>query len=72
MSRHTIGATEFRTRCLELLDRGAATGNPIVITKRGKPVARLVPVARRPGSIAGALRGLALDLPTGEWSFVPY
>ena len=54
-----IGATEFKARCLELMDRVAATGNPVVITKRGRPIARLVPVQQRPRSIVGALKGQA-------------
>ncbi len=54
-----IGATEFKARCLELMDQVAATGNPVVITKRGKPVVRLVPVQERPRSIVGALKGHA-------------
>ena len=37
-------ATEFRAKCLGLLDWVAKTGETIVITKRGKPIARLVPV----------------------------
>lgn len=37
----TIGATEFKARCLQLLDEVDAEG--ITITKHGKPVARLVP-----------------------------
>lgn len=53
----TVGATEFKARCLELMDRVATTGNPVVITKRGKPVARLVPARRRPRSVVGALKG---------------
>lgn len=58
----TIGATQFKARCLELMDQVAATGNPVVITKRGRPVARLVPVDRRPRSIVGALKGRAVIL----------
>jgi prevent-host-death family protein len=37
----TIGATEFKAKCLQLLDEVDAEG--ITITKHGKPVARLVP-----------------------------
>jgi len=37
-----IAATEFKAKCLELLDRVHRTGEELVITKRGKPVARLV------------------------------
>ena len=39
----TIHANDFEARCLEILDEVAATGEPVVILKRGKPVARLVP-----------------------------
>lgn len=40
----TVPAGEFKARCLALLDRVAETGEELVVTKRGKPVARLVPV----------------------------
>ena len=52
-----VNATEFKARCLELMDRVASTGNPLVITKRGRAIARLVAVGSRPRSILGALRG---------------
>jgi prevent-host-death family protein len=42
-----IPAGEFKARCLSLLDRVAATGEPLVVTKRGKPVAKVVPVEAR-------------------------
>lgn len=42
MSERTITATQFKARCLALLDEVAATGAPLVITKHGRPVARLV------------------------------
>lgn len=38
-----IPATEFKAKCLELMDRVAERRETYVITKRGKPVARLVP-----------------------------
>ena len=41
----TIGAAQFKARCLELLDSVARTGADLVITKRGKPIARLAPLA---------------------------
>lgn len=37
-------ATEFRAKCLGLFDWVARTGGTIVITKRGKPMARVVPI----------------------------
>jgi len=43
-----VPATEFKAKCLELMDRVAERREIFVITKRGKPVAKLVPVARKP------------------------
>jgi prevent-host-death family protein len=53
----TMSATEFRAKCLGLIDEVAESGREIVITKRGKPVARLVPYRRRPKSLFGMERG---------------
>ncbi len=39
----TIPAGEFKAKCLKLIDEVAETGEEIVVTKRGKIVARLVP-----------------------------
>jgi prevent-host-death family protein len=38
-----ISAAKFKTNCLRLMDEVAQRRTPIVITKRGKPVAKLVP-----------------------------
>jgi prevent-host-death family protein len=38
-----INASEFKAKCLAILDEVAKTGQPITILKRGKPVAQLVP-----------------------------
>ena len=52
-----IPATEFKARCLELMDRVAERREIFVITKRGREVAKLVPVERKPKeSIFGCLR----------------
>ena len=40
----TIQAGDFKQRCLAILDQVAAEHRSVVITKRGKPVARLVPL----------------------------
>lgn len=42
MTRH-IKASEFKAKCLGLMDEVARTGQSVVITKNGKPVAELVP-----------------------------
>ena len=58
MKPEQIGAGDFKARCLKLLDEVAASGSALIITKRGKPVARLVPVASRKrlfGAMAGSV-----------------
>ena len=50
----TISASTFKARCLALLDEVASTGEEIVITKRGRPVARVVP-AVEPASLRGSV-----------------
>jgi prevent-host-death family protein len=53
-----IGASEFKAKCLAILDDVAETGEPIVILKRGKPVAELVrPLPREATSPQAALVG---------------
>ncbi len=51
----TIAAAKFKEQCLAILDEVDAEG--IVITKRGKPVARLVRVESDCRNLIGALRG---------------
>ena len=50
----TIGAAKFKEQCLALLDKLAPEG--LIITKHGKPVARVIPYPRQPGSLIGILR----------------
>lgn len=51
----TITATEFKAKCLQLLDEVQRSGQDLVISKRGKPVARVV--AEKPSMPWLALRG---------------
>ena len=53
----TIKASEFKAKCLKIMDEVAASGQSVVITKHGVPVAELVPAKRRPESIVGAMKG---------------
>jgi prevent-host-death family protein len=55
MSRH-IKASEFKAKCLALMDEVARTGSAIIITKNGKPVAELVPHHPRRQSAFGILK----------------
>jgi prevent-host-death family protein len=50
-----VPAAQFKAQCLSLLDRVGPEG--IVITKHGKPVAKLVPVATDSATLIGSLKG---------------
>ena len=52
----SVPAGEFKAECLRLLDNVALSRQPLIITKRGKPVAKLVPIAQPP-LLFGALSG---------------
>jgi prevent-host-death family protein len=56
----TIPATRFKAECLQLLDDVAKSGETIVVTKRGKPVARLLPL-EPPESLEGSVTFLVDD-----------
>lgn len=53
----TIKASEFKARCLKLMDEIAASGEEIVITKHGRPVSRLVPYREKPETLFGIDHG---------------
>jgi prevent-host-death family protein len=56
----SVAAGEFKAKCLELLDRVARDGDAIVVTKRGRPVAKVVPVEPRvQRSLRGSVRYLS-------------
>jgi prevent-host-death family protein len=56
----TIPAGLFKAKCLKLLDEVAETREPIVITKFGKPVAKLLPMEAEREQLRGAMRGTVL------------
>jgi prevent-host-death family protein len=60
----TMAAGEFKAKCLAVMDEVNSTGEPVLVTKRGKPVARILPSHERelkesPEAIFGSLRGMA-------------
>ena len=66
-----VPAGEFKATCLKLMEEVRQGRGPIVITKRGKPVAKLVPVEERPHDIFGCMEGTVTILgdivePIGE------
>lgn len=69
MSERSVNASTFKAECLGLLDHVAATGQPLVITKRGKPIARVVPVevpAPLHGSVTYRVDEIELIAPLSE------
>ena len=54
--RH-VAAADFKANCLRLMDEVAQQRRPIVITKRGKPVAKLVPMEREHIDLFGRMAG---------------
>lgn len=50
---HKIKASEFKVKCLKLIDEVANTGGELVITKNNRPVARLVPYRSKPPTLFG-------------------
>ena len=53
----TMKASEFKAKCLGLMDEVAESGTEIVITKNGKPVAKLTAFHERPKTLFGSGRG---------------
>ena len=53
-----IAAGEFKARCLTLMEDVRSTRQPLVITKRGKPVAKLVPADDDKDDFIGRLEGV--------------
>lgn len=57
-----VGAAEFKARCLELIDRVSEARAEYVVTKHGRPVARLVPVSPTTGATPfGTMNGTVLQ-----------
>jgi prevent-host-death family protein len=54
MSARTVSASQFKAKCLAMLDEVAATGEELVVTKHGRAVAR-VSAAAQPQSLRGSV-----------------
>ena len=54
----TIKASEFKAKCLKLMDEVAESGEEIVITKHGRPVSKLAPYREKPKAPFGRHRGI--------------
>ena len=78
MSERTIPAGAFRDQCLRLMDEINETGEPVVVTKHGKPVVVVAPAPRPAIGFVGLMTGVTrilddLDapaIPPAEWNIV--
>lgn len=50
-----VAAAEFKAKCLAIFDAVEHKGRSFVVTKRGRPVARVVPLPRGPSFLRGSL-----------------
>jgi prevent-host-death family protein len=57
MKTKTMPAGQFKVHCLKVMDEVQSKRQAVLITKRGKPVAKLVPVKRTKDDIFGFLKG---------------
>jgi prevent-host-death family protein len=48
VKRQTVSVTEFKSKCLSLLDGVGKNGGTIIVTKRGRPLAKVVPAPAEP------------------------
>jgi prevent-host-death family protein len=78
MVMKTMPAAKFKAHCLKLMDEVRATRQPVLITKKGRPVAKLVPAEGRPEDIFGCMRDeveivgdiLAPVVPAEDWELL--
>ena len=64
--RDSYGSAEFKARCLELVDQVKESHTEVVVTRHGRPVARLVPYdLAEPASLIGSMANtvIAFDQP---------
>jgi prevent-host-death family protein len=59
MREITVSVSEFRAKCLRLIDAVETKGDRIVITKRGRPIARIEPVEPLKPRLRGTWEGKA-------------
>jgi prevent-host-death family protein len=50
-------ASAFKARCLRVMDHVKATGEPVVVTKRGAPVVKVIPVESKEQDLFGFMAG---------------
>ncbi len=58
MDENIIKASEFKAKCLRIMDEVRETGREYIISKNGEPVSKLVPIKKRPRSLFGLHKGV--------------
>ena len=53
----TMKASEFKAKCLKVMDEVAETGEVVLVTKNGVPVAEVGPAKHKPATLFGAFKG---------------
>ena len=74
----TMPAAQFKARCLRVMDDVYSTREPVIITKRGRAVAKLVPAAAQPDDVFGCMEGeieivgdiVSPAIPLEDWDVV--
>jgi prevent-host-death family protein len=54
----TLRAAEFKAKCLSVMEEVRQKREPVLITKRGKPLAKLVPPDQKSNDLIGRLSGV--------------
>lgn len=69
-----MAAAQFKAKCLAVMDHVSQSGDPVVITKHGKPVVKVIPAKECEDEIFGALSGIARitgdienTVPASDW-----
>ena len=70
-----IPAAQFKSQCLALMDQVAESGQPVVVTKHGKPVVQIIPAKSEDEDIFGFLAGkgrivgdIENTIPVSDWN----
>lgn len=75
MKQVHISASEFKSKCLQLMDESEEKGTEFIITKYGKPISKMVPIKQKPDSTFDAFHSeltitgdVISPIDDGEWA----
>jgi prevent-host-death family protein len=66
-----IAAAKFKAQCLKVMEQVRTTREPVLITKRGRPLAKLVPAEKPSDDFIGRLEGVIMIMGDVESPVVP-